>query len=233
MRRLLLRTSILEKVNGALADALTGGSDGERILQDLEDVNAFVVSLDTGRTWFRYHQLFADLLRLELRRTDPKAVEGLHRAAAGWHAEHGNMLEAIRHAQAADDWGRAARLLADHWVGLWLNGQMATIQPLLKAFPARVAAEPELAPVLAAEQLELGTLDEAAAYVAFGERQAASVPVDRRSRFEVALGIVRLWLARRLGDVGSALDEVHALRQLTSAELRPRPGWATRSGRWR
>src|SRR5690348_2218112 len=66
---LLLRTCLLDRVNGELADLLTGRAGSERILLDLEDANAFVVSLDPGRTWFRYHHLFADLLRLELRRT--------------------------------------------------------------------------------------------------------------------------------------------------------------------
>ena len=71
VRRLLLRTSVLDRVNGELADLLTGDHGGERVLQDLERANAFVVSLDTRRSWFRYHHLFADLLRLELRRTAP------------------------------------------------------------------------------------------------------------------------------------------------------------------
>ncbi|HEX6521099.1 MAG TPA: hypothetical protein VF070_13995 [Streptosporangiaceae bacterium] len=88
-RRLLLRTSMLERVNGELADLLTGGSDGEAILQDLEEAGAFVVSLDAGRSWFRYHHLFAGLLQLELRRTAPGEVTALHSAAAGWFAEHG------------------------------------------------------------------------------------------------------------------------------------------------
>src|SRR6185312_8561549 len=74
VRRLLLRTSVLERVSGPLADALTGGSGGEQILQELEQANAFVVSLDVARSWFRYHHLFADLLQLELRRTAPGEV---------------------------------------------------------------------------------------------------------------------------------------------------------------
>src|SRR6516164_5687210 len=78
VRRLLLRTSILERVNGELAGLLTGDSGGERILQDLEAANAFVVAVDAGRSWFRYHHLFADLLQLELRRTEPDQVAGLH-----------------------------------------------------------------------------------------------------------------------------------------------------------
>jgi LuxR family maltose regulon positive regulatory protein len=74
VRRLLLRTSVLERVNGELADLLTEDNSGERVLQDLEEANAFVVALDAGRSWFRYHHLFADLLQLELRRTAPDEV---------------------------------------------------------------------------------------------------------------------------------------------------------------
>ena len=88
-RQLLLRTSILERVSGPLADRLIGATGSERILLELEDANAFVVSIDPERSWFRYHQLFADLLRLELRRTEPDAVPKLHHAAAEWYAEHG------------------------------------------------------------------------------------------------------------------------------------------------
>jgi LuxR family maltose regulon positive regulatory protein len=121
VRRLLLRTSVLERVSGPLADVLTGSSGGERILQDLEQAGAFVVSLDAGRTWFRYHQLFADLLQLELRRTEPNEQAALHGAAAGWLAEHGHPVEAVRQAQAAGDWGMAARLLSDHWLDLYLS----------------------------------------------------------------------------------------------------------------
>ena len=109
VRDLLLRTSVLERVSGPLADALTGGTGSEAILQDLEDANAFVTSLDVGRTWFRYHHLFADLLRLELRRSSPAIVDSLHRAAAQWFEEHGYVVEAIRHAQAAGDWAHAGR----------------------------------------------------------------------------------------------------------------------------
>jgi LuxR family transcriptional regulator, maltose regulon positive regulatory protein len=114
VRRLLLRTSVLERVNGELAELLTGDDGGERMLQDLEQAGAFVVSLDPARTWFRYHQMFAGLLRLELRRAAPGEVTRLHTAAAGWFAAHGFAVEAVRHAQAAQDWELAARLLADH-----------------------------------------------------------------------------------------------------------------------
>jgi LuxR family maltose regulon positive regulatory protein len=96
VRSLLLRTSVLERVNGELADQLTSGSGSERILQDLEQAGAFVVSLDARRSRFRYHQMFADLLELELRRTAPEKITGLHATAAGWFAGHGYPMEAIR-----------------------------------------------------------------------------------------------------------------------------------------
>src|SRR6478609_7204023 len=120
VRRLLLCTSVLERVSGELADALTGGSGGERILQDLEEANAFVMALDAARSCFRYHRLFAGLLQLELRRTASDEVGELHRVAAGWYAGHKFPVEAVRHAQGAQDWGLGARLLADHWPGLYL-----------------------------------------------------------------------------------------------------------------
>src|SRR5215470_7863047 len=140
VRRLLLRTSVLERVNGELADLLAGGSGGERVLQDLEEANAFVVAVDAARSWFRYHHLFADLLRLELRRTEPGEVARLHELAATWLADHELPVDAIRQAQAAQDWGRAARLLADHWPGLWLDGQAAIVHRLLAGFPADARA---------------------------------------------------------------------------------------------
>jgi LuxR family maltose regulon positive regulatory protein len=140
VRRLLLRTSILERVNGELADLLTGDTGGERVLQDLEQANAFVTSLGPSRSWFHYHQLFAGLLALELRRAAPDEVPGLHQAAAGWFAAHGFPVEAIRHAQAAGDWPLATRLLADQWPGLYLDGQAATVHEFLPALPAAYAS---------------------------------------------------------------------------------------------
>ena len=162
---LLLRTSLLDRVNGELADLLTGRPGAERILLSLEDANAFVESLNPERTWFRYHHLFADLLQLELRRWLPEEVPGLHRRAAGWFTQHGQMAEAIRHTQAAGDWPEAAHLLADHSFSLTLDGQAQTMQALLRAFP-RGADHPELALVRAMGDLAQGRLDEAAAHLA-------------------------------------------------------------------
>jgi LuxR family transcriptional regulator, maltose regulon positive regulatory protein len=152
--RLLLRTSILERVSGPLADRLTGNSGSYRILTELENTGAFVVALDRQRTWFRYHHLFADLLALELRRTAPEEVPGLHTIVAEWLAEHGHPVEAIRHAQAAENWGLAARLLADNWRAMSrLHGRLATRSELLSGFPSGLlAADAELAALAASDR---------------------------------------------------------------------------------
>src|SRR5713226_8337060 len=185
VKDLLLRTSLLDRVNGELADLLTGRPGSERILLELEDANAFVVSLDPERTWFRYHHLFGDLLRLELRRALPEEVPALHRRAAGWFTLQGRVAEAIRHTQAAGDWPDAARLLADYSFSLTLDGQAQTMQALVRAFPPG-ADHPELALVRATVDLVQGRLDEAAAHLAVAETYVETAPPDRRRRLRVA-----------------------------------------------
>ena len=212
VRRLLLRTSVLDRVNGELADLLTGGSGGERLLQQLEQANTFVAALDARRSWFRYHQLFADLLQLELRGSAAAELPALHAAAAGWYAEHGYLVEAVRHAQAAQDWGLAARLLSDHWVGFGLNGLGATAHELLARFPAGViAADAELAARMAADELARGSLDEAERYLALATRGLESIPADRRGRSQVVLAVVRMRLARQRGDVPAVAEQAQRL----------------------
>ena len=209
---LLLRTSLLDRVNGELADLLTGRSGSERILLELEDANAFVVSLDPGRTWFRYHHLFGDLLRLELRRALPEEVPALHRRAAGWFIQHGQVVDAIRHTQAAGDWSDAARLLADHSFSLTLDGHAQTIQALVRAFPQGACANnSELALVRAMGDLDRGRLDDAAAHLAVAETHVQTALPDRQRRLEVAIASLRLSLARRRGHLAGVLEQVRFL----------------------
>jgi LuxR family transcriptional regulator, maltose regulon positive regulatory protein len=207
---LLLRTSLLDRVNGELADLLTGRSGSERILLELEDANAFVVSVDPERTWFRYHHLFGDLLRLELRRTLAEEVPVLHRRAAAWFTGHGHIVEAIRHTQAAGDWPDAARLLADHSLSLTLDGQTQTIQALLRAFPPG-ADHPELALVRAMGDLGQGYLDEAAAHLTVAETYAETAPPHRQRRLQVAVAALKLSLARRRGHLTDVIEQVKFL----------------------
>ncbi len=212
VQQLLLRTSLLDRVNGELADLLTGHPGSERILLDLEDANAFVVSLDPARTWFRYHHLFADLLRLELRRRLPEELPALHRLAAKRLIGHGEIVDAIRHTQAAGDWSDAARLLADHSFGLTLDGQAQTIESLLRAFPPGAVTEgPDIPLARATSELALGHLDEGAAHLTVAETAITSMPPDRKHRLEVAIAALKLSLARKRGHLAGVVEQVRFL----------------------
>jgi len=218
IRRLLLRTSVLERAAHSLTDVLTGGSGGERILQKLEEANAFVISLDAGRAWFRYHRLFADLLQLELRRSEPGELRKLHAAAAEWFAEHGYTVEAIRHFQAAESWRQAAQVLFDNSLSMQLNGQRATTHQLLALFPAgAVAGNPELAALKAADEMLSGSGEDAVSQLGLAARGIGSVPPDRRRRFEVSLAILRLVLATRTGNLPAVVEEAQRLLSPTDA----------------
>jgi LuxR family transcriptional regulator, maltose regulon positive regulatory protein len=213
VRRLLVQTSVLGRVNGELADLLTGGSGGGRILRDLEQANAFVVALDAQRSWFRYHPLFADLLQLELLDTaQHDELTRLHATAAGWFAEQGFAVEAVRHAQAAQDWGLAGRLLFDHWFGLVLDGQAATADELLAGFPAgMVAADAELTALLAARELNRGSFADAERNLRLATERATSVPDSRQGHLQVALGMLRLTVAQLRSDLPVAIEEARRL----------------------
>jgi LuxR family transcriptional regulator, maltose regulon positive regulatory protein len=111
VQQFLLQTSILDRLSGPLCDAVTGLDGGKAKLAALERGNLFLVPLDDRRRWYRYHQLFADVLHARLRDEQPDEVPDLHRRASGWHEQNGEPSEAIRHALAAGDFGRAADLV--------------------------------------------------------------------------------------------------------------------------
>jgi len=227
VRRLLLRTSILDRVNGELADLLTARSGGGRILQELEQAGAFVVALDAQRSWFRYHRLFADLLRFELLASEPDVLPGLHATAAGWFAGHGFAAEAVRHAQAAGDWQLAARMLADHWLALVLDWQVATADELLAGFPAElVAADPELTVLRAASEIIGGSAEEAERHLARAEAGSPSVPADRRPTFQLLLAVQRLRLARKRADLPALAEAAGDLMDLAEAADTAQPSLA-------
>jgi LuxR family maltose regulon positive regulatory protein len=228
VQSMLLRTSVADRLNGELADLLAGRPACEQMLLALEDANAFVVSLDPQRTWFRYHQLLADFLRLELRRTLAQEVPGLHRKAAAWFADHGEVVEAIRHMLAAGDWPDAAGLLADHLFSLMLDGQEGNLAALLRSFPAGASAEhPELALAHAATQLAQGRLEEASAQLAVAESRVESAPPARRRRLALANASLRLALARRSGQFAEVVEQVNLLDTSTADGSRDLIGLGT------
>ena len=218
VRDLLLRTSLLARVNGPLADALTGGTGAEATLQRLEDQNAFVTALDAARSWFRYHHLFADLLRLELRRAAPATIPSLHRVAAAWHEQKGDVVEAVRHHQAAGDWAPAGRLIVDNYFTLTMAGRGETLHALLAVFPADVhLGDENLAAALAVDTIFHGSLEEAAAQFAVARRLAAAAPADRRRVFDVYLAVIEGELARRRNDLPETQEALRAVEAALGA----------------
>jgi LuxR family maltose regulon positive regulatory protein len=225
VQRLLLRTSVLDQVNGELADLLAGATGAERILLELEDANAFVVSLDPGRTWFRYHRMFGGLLRLELRRTMPADIAGLHQLAARWLAEHGHAADAIGHLQAAGDWDEAARMLTDHALSLTLDGQAGTVAALLRSFPARTGEDsPDLTLVRAiTDQYQL-RLDQTDAHLRQVRAYAATAPPTRRHQLQLAVASVDLLSARLRGHFDSIFEQAGALLYPGDGQPNAAPG---------
>jgi LuxR family transcriptional regulator, maltose regulon positive regulatory protein len=135
VREFLLRTSILERFCGPLCDAVTGAEGSARVLERVERQNLFLVPLDRTRDWYRYHHLFGELLRHELRRTDPQWVPELHRRAHDWYRTHGFVAEAIEHATAAGDVDGARELIALHWNDAFNQGRLDTVAGWLGALP--------------------------------------------------------------------------------------------------
>jgi LuxR family maltose regulon positive regulatory protein len=220
LRSFLLRTCIVEELNGDLADALTGRHDGDWMLARLERANAFVAAVGSRRSTYRYHTLFATLLRYELRRETPGLVAELHRRAARWYANQGMTVRAIQQTLAAEDWRDAARLMAEHGLGFILRGEADTLRELMGRLPAElVGADPELALLGAADRILADDHEAASACLRLAQQRAALLHPDRRDRFALLLEVLRTAQAWQLGDLGAALQAGHqALALRASSE---------------
>jgi LuxR family transcriptional regulator, maltose regulon positive regulatory protein len=150
IRTFLLGTSVLERLSGPLCDAVLEAQGSAALLRELERSNLFLVPLDQRREWYRYHHLFAELLRVELASREPALLATLHRRAAAWHRQAGNLDEAIGHASAAGEFVEAAALIARHWLTYWRRGQRATVARWLDGLPEEaIMADPPVAYVTA------------------------------------------------------------------------------------
>jgi LuxR family maltose regulon positive regulatory protein len=171
VRTFLLETSVLERLSGALCDAVTGRPGSQALLEGAERAGLFLIPLDEVRGWWRYHHLFADLLRARLQAEQPGRVPGLHRNAAAWYAERGLADDAIRHAVAAGEMSLAARLIEQHFDAVHsLRGEAATVQRWLTPLPADlVRSRPRLLLAQAVPAATGGRLEAAEQLVAAAE----------------------------------------------------------------
>jgi LuxR family transcriptional regulator, maltose regulon positive regulatory protein len=203
----LLRTSIVEGLTGGLADALTGGAGGTHMLRDLAHREAFVSAIDDLGGWYRYHPLFADVLRAELHRRHPREVQELHAIAARWHARRGNPRDALRHAVLAGEWKLAAQVLGQHWLVFVLRGEGPALRELVEQIPAEVVwADAELALAAAGLLLEQGDHEGADELLVRAYELAPKLSEPRRRRFAVTSTATALYRARLRGDVQEALS---------------------------
>jgi LuxR family maltose regulon positive regulatory protein len=211
----LLKTSVLDRMCSSLCDAIMGVSesasqrvsdspirsfaDSREILRHLESTNLFVVPLDESRQWYRYHRLFADLLRHRLRIELGDQVDELHRRASQWYADNGFPDEGVRHALAASDWERAANLIKSGINDDFLKqGQMATLFGWYRALPEEVVrADPQLCIQVAWPLILTEQLDRAESYLALAE-QTAEVEGDGALLGDVA--VAQVHIARVRGD---------------------------------
>jgi LuxR family maltose regulon positive regulatory protein len=205
--RFLLRTSIVDRVNGELADTLGGTASGDQSLRELERADGFVEALDTSGTWFRYHPLFAQVLRAELHNRLSSELPGLHTAASGWFASHAQPLDAVRHAVAARDWALAAEVIGEQWLVCLVHGHGPMLRELARELPAEVVdADAELALAMAGLLLEAGEIEGADELLVRAYELAGELPAERSRRFAVTSTATALYRARLEGDVAEALS---------------------------
>jgi LuxR family maltose regulon positive regulatory protein len=203
-RSFLLRTSVLERLSGELCDAVTGNSGGAEMLAGIERSNLFLVPLDCTRSWFRYHHLFADLLRQELERSHPEIVADLHRRASGWFKGRGEIDEAITHATAAGDIAGAGDLIATHWNAFANEGKLVTVGAWLDGLPVgAVEADARLCLARAWHALLSNRNDQAEQWIASAEAAPLPGPIrDGTSSIEAGAALVRAIHLYYRGDVG-------------------------------
>src|SRR5262249_46462941 len=135
VQQFLLHTCILERLSGPLCDAVTGQEGSQALLEALDKANLFVVALDDERRWYRYHHLFAELLRSHLQQEEPSLSPELHWRASAWYEQHALPAEAVQHALAVPDAKLAARLIEPIALPLTYQGQLSTVLGWLSALP--------------------------------------------------------------------------------------------------
>jgi LuxR family maltose regulon positive regulatory protein len=234
VRDFLLQTSVLERLRGSLCDAVTGTSGGKAMLEALDRGNLFLVPLDDRRQWYRYHHLFADVLRARLADESPDLVRALHRRASDWCAENGARSDAIEHAIAGGHFERAADLVERALPATRRDRQEATLRRWLEVLPEDVlAVRPVLSNGFAGALLSTGEVDGVERHLRDAERWL-DAPVDKHAgtgpreiqmvvvddeefrRLPAAVAVHRAGLALVMGDPSATL--AHARRAQTLLE---------------
>ena len=215
IRDLLLRTSILDSFDTGIASELSD-EHARNDVSDLVRANAFV--LPAGSGWYRYHALFADVLRLKLRHESPDLVPELHRRAAGWYRRNGLLTQAVRHAAAAGDWQLAARIVVGELAVGQLTetgGDHSLADEFTRMRPAQAWTTPE--PLLVAAALALAEDRPASTWLAAAEGMLGALPAAEATPARLAAAQIRLAASRRTGDLGSMAAAVVEAQAMLAA----------------
>ena len=225
LRDFLLLTSVLDSLSGPLCDAVTGGSDGSAMLTALERGNLFVVPLDDRREWFRYHHLFAEVLRARLLSEQAGLVPLLHQRASLWYERSGLTDEAVRHALAGQDVNRAAHLMELAAPGIRRRREEAKLFGWLKALPDGVIRRSPVLSVFSGFMLmAAGDLQTVEPRFEDAERAMAAVPpgtappwadTEELRSLPATIAVYRASLSQAHGDVAGTV--IHARRALDLA----------------
>jgi LuxR family maltose regulon positive regulatory protein len=227
VRDFLLRTAVLDRLTGPLCDAVTGRADGAATLEELERGNLFLVPLDTERSWYRYHHLFADVLHARVLSEHPAQVPDLHRRASTWYAAHGLVADAVRHALAAKDFDRAAYLMEDALPDLRRARQDSLLLSWTRSLPEPVVRRSPVLSILSSWSLMMAgdldaadsRLDDAEAALAAGahDQELAGTWADTEDlrTAPATIHVYRASLAQARGDVAGTVR--HARQALDLA----------------
>ena len=231
---LMLRTSVLERLSGPLCDAVLEQEGSAAMLDALSRTNLFLAPLDDEGRWYRFHNLFAQLLRVELERREPGLAPGLHRRAYAWHRDHGTTGEAIQHAIAAGAYAEAAELIQGSWISYANTCRYDTVLSWLRLLPDEVLDGDVQLLLIKAWVLSLSAeREEAALAIAAVERlgglSAGPLP-DGFSSGEASLTMLRACFP--WGDVGTQLENGRRAAELEGpgSPWRPLACWAVGTG---
>lgn len=234
IQEFLLKTSILETLCGPLCDALLHGSErpAAAVLEELERANLFLIPLDDERCWYRYHHLFADLLRQRLKQRWPGQVGSLHSRASLWYENAGRLAKAARHALAAGDVQRVARLAERDALAMFDRGELAGLAGWLTAIPSEIIhARPWLCVAQAWTLAYAGPLETLAPLLEQIEQSQDHVSAEARPRLAGHLAAIRAYAAWLRGEGASAAHAAgQALAQLPDRDVLARALAATTQG---
>ncbi|HET9967923.1 MAG TPA: LuxR C-terminal-related transcriptional regulator [Streptosporangiaceae bacterium] len=225
IRHFLLRTAVLERLSGPLCDAVVDTSGSVATLEQIERDNLFLIALDSSRHWYRYHHLFGDLLRNEMRRTEPALIPRLHERAAAWFRAEDLNDEAVRHLSAAGDMAGAAELITERWGAEFNRGWLSTVSAWLDLLPEQtVTRNPRLCLARAWIALDMRRLSDAARWIDAAQagvsdyltrqgRRASAGPhladpcgIFPADTMEAEIAVLRAVQVFKAGDVARAVD---------------------------